>query len=108
MSDVKLKENNKKDYTITIRCSKKEKELMELKAKKLGVSTSQYLLDSGIAGTERHRSKDRKRIRRMVEYDQLLNSLFSSLKETNPNCIPETVKTEIDKVLMKGAEIWRC
>ena len=26
MSDVKLKENNKKDYTITIRCSKKEKE----------------------------------------------------------------------------------
>ena len=50
--------NNLKDSVITIRCTKHEKEIMETKARQLNISTSQYLLDSGIAGTERRRTKE--------------------------------------------------
>ena len=101
-----ISKSSLKDSIITIRCSKSEKAIMEMKAKKLNISTSQYLLDCGIAGNERHRSKDRKRIKRIIEYNEDLNSLFKIMQEIPLDSIPEDLNNCIDILLKKGAEIW--
>ena len=54
-----LDKNSRKDKIITIRCTEKERSMLERKANQQQKSLSEYMLDSGMAGVERRRNRDR-------------------------------------------------
>lgn len=74
-----------KDASITIRCTSKEKEMIERKAKSVDKSTSEYLIDCGMAGLERRRDKDRRRMRQMVENTEAVNEFYCVLQKQDTN-----------------------
>ena len=101
-----IKKEERKDNTITIRCTKKEKEAMEQQARKKDMTISQYMLDCGIAGKERHRIKDRRMLKKVVEHDEKLNRLNHVMGKTPEEKIPEELKVIIKELIEEGSEQW--
>ena len=79
---ITMKEKNKKTEYITLRCTKKEKELLERKSKNQGKAISEYVLDCAIAGTERRRCRDRNHIVSKIENQEIIPKL-----DVNPDDI---------------------
>jgi len=102
-----IKKEERKDNIITIRCTKKEKEAMEQQARKKDMTISQYMLDCGIAGKERHRTKDRRILKKAVEHDEKLNRLHHVMGKTPEEKIPEELKAIIKELIEEGSEQWQ-
>lgn len=99
-----MKEKNKKTEYITLRCTKKEKELLERKSKNQEKALSEYVLDCAIAGTERRRCKDRKHIVRTIENQEIINGIHKSLFESKDfGNVGQMICKEIE-----GVNLWDC
>jgi len=75
-----MKQGKQKTEFISIRCTHVEKELIEKKAKRLEQSSSEYILDCAIAGTERKRNKDKKRAVKMIQNQEKINEIMRHLE----------------------------
>lgn len=70
-----------KTELLTIRCTVKEKDHIRNKAKEKNINLGTYILDSAIAGLERKNYKEKKRLKRKVEMQELLNEISRKLQE---------------------------
>lgn len=73
----------RKNETITVRCTTEEKRKMKEKAEKRGKSLGCYLLDAGMAGRERNREKDKRRIRLLTELMQQMDACYDYIQSEN-------------------------
>lgn len=84
----------KKEKEISIRCSKKEKTMIERAAISKGKSISQYVLDCSIAELERKTDKMKRLMIARVEKDEKVNKLYYLL-EQHQTSIPSNVREEL-------------
>ena len=63
-----MKACERKDETITVRCTAEEKADLKEMAGKRGESVGRFLLDAGMAGRERSREKDRRQDNCLTTY----------------------------------------
>lgn len=98
---------SRKDKTITIRCSEKERDMLERKAKQQEKSLSEYMLDSGMAGVERRRTRDRKRVQQMIENQEALNDLFLILEDIPEDQVPDVIRKKIEDTMEGEERLWR-
>lgn len=94
-----------KNATITIRVTGEEKMRIKEKAAKEGKSASEYTADAAIAGMERRRSKDKKRIVQMVKNQEMINDIFKLVKEEG--CQEELVE-KLNKLVEGENRLWQC
>ncbi len=94
-----------KDTTITARVTEEEKNKIKKQAEKERKSASQYMLDAAMAKMERRSSKDKKRVRALMDNQNTLNDIFKRLQE-------ESVSEELYKKIVELAEgenkLWQC
>lgn len=83
MNKSRMKSENRKTEILSIRCTAKEKSLLERKARQKDKCISEYLIDQGIAGTERRSSKDKKRLEKMIENQEILNQLYDCINSSS-------------------------
>ncbi|MGL5436931.1 MAG: plasmid mobilization protein [Lachnospiraceae bacterium] len=101
MPNIKLSDAERKSDYISIKCTRKQKAELTAMAQKNGKSVSEYLLDSGLAGKERIRAKDRKQAAGLVRQQEYHNMIYrqaiangdSELKQTIIFMGEETEKT---------------
>lgn len=106
LGDIAMRSSLRKDKVITIRCSENERKQIERKAENIGKSVSSYVLDCSMAGLERKKDKDKKRIKQMIQNTEICNQIHKKLKESEAD-IPEDIKCMID-LLMKGVDqLWQ-
>lgn len=94
-----------KNATITVRVTEEEKRRIKEKAMKEGKKTSEYIADAAMAGLERRRSKDRKRIMQMVKNQEMINDLLNLLKEKNAS---EEFVEKVNKLVEGENKLWQC
>lgn len=94
-----------KDETITARATAEEKKKIKKQAEKENKSASQYMLDAALAKLERRSSKDKKRVRALMDNQNILNDIFKRLQE-------ESISEELYKKIVELAEgeykLWQC
>ncbi len=98
-----VKIQQKRDEQITARCLKKDKEIIIQKAKKQNKSVSEYMIDSALAGTERHRTKERKRTVILIKEQEQLNRLQECLDNDAPK---QVLQEEIKKLIEGSLKEW--
>ena len=97
----RVTERDKKETTITLRCTMKLKEQLQENANKNGKTLSCYLLDTGIAGLESKQSKRQNKVKGLVKLTQPVNDLYAYLELDR-----EVLNEKFDNV-MKGIEgLW--
>lgn len=101
-----MREKDKKNQTMIFRCSESEKELIHKKAKEKGKSDSQYLLDSAMAGTERRKDREKKKLHVIMEYLEIINKSEIYLK--SESCDSEKVKEMCLELIEGGKRLWEC
>lgn len=94
-----------KDATITIRVTHEEKMRIKEKAEKEGKSASEYTADAAMAGLERRRSKDKKRMVQMIENQELINDIYKLVKKENGQ---EELLEKINKLVEGENRLWQC
>lgn len=95
----------KKECNLIARCNKDEKEKITRKAKALGKSESQYIIDCCIAGTERKTDRIKKIYISVVEIQENINQLLYVIDRYKES-IPEEALNEIeDKVKQLGGSL---
>lgn len=94
-----------KDATITIRVTHEEKMRIKEKAAKGGKSASEYTADAAMAGLERRRSRDKKRIVQMVKNQNMINEIFNLVKEKDDQ---EELLEKINKLVEGENRLWQC
>lgn len=94
-----------KNTTITIRVTSEEKIRIKEKAAKEGKSASEYTADAAMAGLERRRSKDKKRIIQMIENQEVINDIFKLVKEEHGQ---EELLEKINKLVEGENRLWQC
>lgn len=102
-----LDRTSRKDKIITIRCNEKERDMLERKAKQQEKSLSEYMLDSGMAGVERRRTRDRKRVQQMIENQETLNDLFLILEDMPEGQVPDEIRKKIEDTMEGEGRLWR-
>ena len=102
---LSMKNECRKSNTITIRCTEKEKSILQKKAKAQGKSVSEYLVDNGIAGAERRSSREKRRIGKLVENQELLNQLFDCIDRKASR---EEMREIFQKILEGEQRLWDC
>ena len=80
---------------------------MEQQARKKDMTISQYMLDCGIAGKERHRTKDRRMLKKAVAHDEKLNRLYHVMEKTPEEKVPGELKAIIKELIEEGSEQWQ-
>lgn len=102
---MNLSIRERKDETITVRCTKSEREKLERAAQKKGKTLSRNLLDCGIAGLERKRDKDRKRAEMLVIRQQQLNEEYRKLLD---NVEDEKMLEMLKPLMEREQKLWEC
>lgn len=101
-----MSNKEKKEANISVRCSQKEKAMIERKAKAKGKSTSAYMTDCSLAGLERKSDRNRKNITKMIVYQAKLNSLAEDLR-SNQMEVSRADMLGVIKELMEGEiKLW--
>ena len=95
-----------KDASMTLRCTKKEKERIVRKAKQNGKCTGEYLLDSAIAGCERKSKKSAKRISQVVKQQEALNRLYESIRSIQNEAKREELLEKFEETASEGKKLW--
>ena len=94
-----------KSNSISVRCTAKEKTILQKKANAQGKSVSEYLIDCGIAGAERRSVREKRRVSKLVENQELLNRLFDCIDRKASR---EEIK-DIFQMLVEGEQrLWDC
>lgn len=101
-----MNNKNKKTETISIRCTKTEKDLVERQANKAGKSCSQCVIDAVVAGVERRTEKDKKRIITKVQLQKKQNELQRKIKQNEFDF--DTLKNEIILYFEEENKLWEC
>ena len=96
----------RKNNVTTMRCSEEEKELITKKAKKLNKSFSQYVIDSAMAGCERKRDRDKKRLGIMMAIQEKQNEIQQYIH--SKECKDEPLKEMINELLERENKLWEC
>lgn len=96
-----MNSKDKRNEIITARCTEEEKAMITRKAKAQNKSVSDYIMGCSMAGLERKRDKDRKRIAQIVENQEALNALQKCLEKEESDLDLIRAK-ELVKQLMKG------
>lgn len=99
------KKSEWKDVTITARVSKEEKEKIKKQAEKEGKSASQYVTDAALAGRERRSSKDKKRVKVLINNQNILNDIFKMLQNGS---VPEELRIKIAELAEEERKLWQC
>lgn len=94
-----------KDVTVTIRMTREEKNRIKEKAEKRDMSTSAYMKETAMAGLERRRSRDRKKVIQMVERQEMLNDIQRRMEQKDT---PDEVRRMMEELLEKEKELWQC
>lgn len=94
-----------KDGTVTIRMTREEKNRIKEKAEKRDMSTSAYMKETAMAGLERRRSRDRRKVIQMVERQEILNDIWRRIKQEGAS---DSVCKMIEELLEKEKELWQC
>lgn len=102
-----LNKDSRKDKIITIRCAEEERSMLERKANQQQKSLSEYMLDSGMAGVERRRNRDRKRVQQMIENQETLNDLFLMLEDMEKRELPTKILEKIEEAMEGDGKLWR-
>lgn len=96
--------SKRRNETITIRCTSQEKKAIKEKADRQEKTISTYLIDAGMAGKERHRDKDRRMVRKLIEFTQCLDDCYGYIHFGN---IEKEVLEGMFNRIMEGAEgLW--
>ncbi len=94
-----------KDATITARVTKEEKEKIKKRAEKEGKSASQYMTDAALAGMERRSSKDMKRVRILINNQNIFNDIYRILQDGS---VSEELCEKIDELAEEENKLWQC
>ena len=101
-----MKEKDKKNQTMIFRCSESEKELINKKAREKGKTPSQYILDSAMAGVERRKDREKKKLFVIMEYLEIINKSEIYLK--SEPCDLEKVTETCLELIEGGKRLWEC
>lgn len=101
-----LDKNSRKDKIITIRCTEKERSILERKAIQQQKSLSEYMVDSGMAGVERRRDRDRKRVQQMIENQETFNDLFLMLEDMEEGKLSAEILEKIEEAMEGDKKLW--
>ncbi|MCI9080089.1 MAG: hypothetical protein HFH68_14470 [Lachnospiraceae bacterium] len=96
--------SKRKNETITIRCTSHEKDVIKEKANKHGKTVSAYLTDAGMAGRERHMSKDRRMARNLVEFIQCLDDCYGYIHSGNIET--EVLEVMFNRIMEGAGKLW--
>lgn len=99
-----MKPYARKDETVTVRCTAGEKCKLREMAERRGKSVGCYLLDAGMAGRERNREKDRRRIWFLTELTQCVADCYEYIQSEDFE--KEAMKGKLDKVLEGVDKLW--
>lgn len=83
---------NQKNSHITVRCTEKQKNMIDKGAKKSGMSTSEYVLKKALNGTGRLRSTKEDMAICNARFQVKLNELIRLVMETQNQQLVEKVK----------------
>lgn len=103
MSNIKKNESYRKSETISIKCTKEEKQKIEKAANHNGKTVSNYALDCSLAGKESGKSRRRRRATALVEQQENLNALY---KEALASGTASELNSKIQTVLIGGMSLW--
>lgn len=101
-----MREKDKKNQTMIFRCSEGEKKLINKKAKEKGKRPSQYVLDCAMAGVERKKDIDKKKLYVMMENLEKRNSFGKYLK--SEECDLEKVREMYSELEEGEKRLWEC
>ena len=93
----------KKTKTISIRCTPEMEKKIKVKAEKLGVSASEFIMDEVEAGLKRTTKRDKNHVRALVETQENMNQLISSLGPKQGELRQKLI--DFSEGMMK---IWQC
>lgn len=99
-----MREKDKKNQTMIFRCTESEKELINKKAKEKGKTPSQYVLDCAMAGAERKKDIDKKKLHVMMENLEKRNSFVKYLK--SEECDLEKVREMYQELEEGENRLW--
>lgn len=97
-----MKQGNQKTEFMSVRCTHKQKEVIEKRAKKIEKSLSEYMIDCAIAGTERKRNKDKKRAVKLIQKQEKINEIMRHLESKEELSASE----QIIKKLLGEIDLW--
>ena len=95
-----MNERNKKTSVITIRCTPDMEKRIRSKAGQLGKPMSEIVLGCIDEGLRRNTRHDKQRVRVLVETQEMLNTLISSLGQMSGKQVSEQLK-DISKEMIK-------
>ena len=101
-----MNSKDKKTEKISVRCTKREKDIVERQANKAGKSCSQCVIDAVVAGVERRTEKDKKRIIAKVQLQEKQNRLHRKIKQNEFDF--DTLKAEIILYFEEENKLWEC
>lgn len=93
----------KKTKIISIRCTPEMEKKIKTKADQLGIATSEFIMDEIEAGLKRITKHDRNHVRALVETQENLNKLISSLTPEQHELRQKLI--DFSEGMMK---IWQC
>lgn len=104
---IRNSDQNKRNQIISIRCMETDKSAIENKAKKVGKTTSEYVLDCAIAGLERRKDRDRKRVVKMIEVTELMNQICSVMEKKLQDENVSDVRNLVENMKKEVAGLWQ-
>ncbi len=104
MGRNRMKACERKDETITVRCTAEEKADLKEMAGKRGESVGRFLLDAGMAGRERSREKDRRQVYFLTELTQRMDACYRCIQSDGFE--KEAMKEELDRVMEGVDRLW--
>lgn len=104
MGRNRMKVCERKDETITVRCTAEEKADLKEMAEKRGKPVGRYLLDAGMAGRERSREKDKRQIYFLTELTQRVDACYRYMQSDNFE--KEAMKEELGRVMEGVDRLW--
>lgn len=94
-----------KNETVTARVTSEEKEKIRKQAEKEKKSASQYMVDAALAGMERRSSKDKKRVWILINNQNILNDIFTILRDET---VSEELYGKITELAEEENRLWQC
>lgn len=95
----------RRDVTISVRVSREERERIRKKAAREEKTTSEYVLDSAMAGLERRNSKDRKRIGHLIRNQEILNDIYELLEKID---VTDELHDKFNELVEGENRLWQC
>lgn len=101
-----MNNKDKRNENIVARCTAEEKAMIARKAKAQDKTISDYILGCSMAGLERRRDKDRKRIAQIAENQEALNELQACLERELPNLDLTRAKELVNQLMIGERRLW--